>query len=130
MRCSCCRCSEMRRYIPPAAIIAALYILNRLCFIPATTGPLHRLLAWHGADFLAGALMLCVVNGLLALTGRPPLRRFAAVALFLLGCGLFWEMVTPLYLPRSVGDPWDVLACWLGGVALWLWDQYGKPPSA
>ena len=109
--------------------IAALYILNRVCFIPATTGPLHRLLAWHGADFLAGALMLCVVNGLLALTGRPPLRRFAAVTLFLLGCGLFWEVITPLYLPRSVGDPWDVLACWLGGTALWLWGRYGKMPS-
>ena len=118
----------MKRYIPPAEVIAALYILNRFCFIPATTGPLHRLLAWYGADFLAGALMLCVVNGLLALMGHPPLRRFA-VTLFLLGCGLFWEMVTPLYLPRSVGDPWDVLACWLGGMAMWLWDRHIKTPS-
>lgn len=120
----------MKRYIRPVAAIAVLYILNRFWFIPVTTGPLHRLLAWHGADFLAGGLMLCVVNALLALTGRPPLRRFAAVTLFLLGCGLFWEVLTPLYLPHSVGDPWDMLACWLGGVALWLWNQYGKPPSA
>lgn len=74
--------------------------------------------------------MLCVVNILLALAGRPPLRRFAAVTLFLLGCGLFWEVVTPLYLLRSVGDSRDVLACWLGGMALWLWDKKRKPPSA
>lgn len=111
-------------------MIAVLYILNRICFIPATAGVLHRLLAWYGADFLAGALMLCVVNGLLALTGHSSLRRFAAVTLFLLGCGLFWEVVTPLYLPRSVGDPRDVLACWLGGMVLWLWDRNRKPPSA
>ena len=120
----------MKRYIPPASIIAALYILNRFWFIQATMGPLHRLLAWHGADALAGTLMLCVVNILLALAGRPPLRRFAAVTLFLLGCGLFWEVVTPLYLLRSVGDSRDVLACWLGGMALWLWDKKRKPPSA
>ena len=38
-------------------------------------------------------------------------------------------MVTPLYLLRSVGDLRDVLAVWLGGVALlslWrVWDRLG-----
>ena len=51
------------------------------------------------------------------------------MALFLLGCGLFWEVLTPLYLSRSVGDPRDVLACWLGGMSLWLWDRHEKTPS-
>ena len=37
---------------------------------------------------------------------------------YLLGCGLFWEYVTPLYLPRSVSDPWDILAVWLGGTVM------------
>ena len=45
-----------------------------------------------------------------------------------LGCGLFWEVVTPRYLPRSVGDPWDVLAVWLGGAALLaLWRAWDRP---
>lgn len=39
-------------------------------------------------------------------------------SLFALGCGVFWEAVTPLYLPRSVGDPRDVLAVWLGAMAM------------
>ena len=103
-----------------AAVIAVLYTLNRFCFIPATSGPLHNLLAWYGADCLAGALMLCVVNVLLLAAKRPTLRRFGAVTVFLLGCGLFWEVITPLYLSRSVGDPWDVAACWLGGMVMWL----------
>ena len=51
------------------------------------------------------------------------------MTLFLLGCGLFWEVLTPLYLSRSVGDPRDVLACWLGGMSLWLWDRHEKTPS-
>ena len=117
----------MRKYIVSAAIIAALYILNRFCLIPATSGVLHDLLAWHGADALAGALMLCILNILLLAARRPPLRRFWAVTLFLLGCGVFWEVITPLYLSRSVGDPWDVAACWLGGVAMWLIQR--KRPS-
>ena len=56
-------------------------------------------------------------------------ERALPASLFLLACGLFWEVVTPLYLLRSVGDLRDVLAVWLGGVALlslWrVWDRLG-----
>ncbi len=40
-----------RRYWISGGIIAILYILNRFVLIPRTGS---RLLAWHGADFLAG----------------------------------------------------------------------------
>ena len=105
----------MRRCVISGAVIAGLYLLNRFLLIPLTD--LH-LLAWHGADLLAGGLMLCLLNGLLHLAHRRPVERSLPASAFLLICGLFWEIVTPLYLPRSVGDPWDVVAVWLGGVAL------------
>ena len=117
----------MRHYIPLILAVGFVYALNRFCLVPATTGAIHDLLAWHGADVLAGALMLCVLNCLLTLTRRPPVRGFWTATVFLLGCGLFWEAVTPLYLSRSVGDPWDVLAYWLGGMAMLLIES--KRPS-
>ena len=110
----------LRRYLPPALGITALYLLNRFLLIPATAGALYRLLAWHGADFLAGGAMILVLQGARELSGQPPERRWWAVLDFLLLCGLFWEVVTPLYLPRSVGDPRDVAAVLLGGMALFL----------
>lgn len=64
--------------------------------------------------------MLCVLGALLAAAGRSLRLRFLPVSAFLLGCGLFWEYVTPLYLPRSVSDPRDVLAVWLGGMGMLL----------
>ena len=106
------------QYGAPAAGVIGLYTLNRFYLIPRTTGGLHRLLAWHFADFLAGGLMLCVLNAALECSGRPPLRRTFSAALFALACGLFWEAVTPLYLPRSVGDPRDVVACVLGSLSM------------
>lgn len=105
----------LRRYLLPMEAIGTLYAVNRFLLSPLTGS---RLLAWHGADFLAGAMMLCVLNGSLELLGRRPVRRALAVSAFALGCGLFWELVTPLYLPRSVGDPRDVLAVWLGAMAM------------
>lgn len=114
-----------RRYAASGVLIAGLYLLNRFLLVPLTG---WRLLAWHGADFLAGGLMLCFLNGLLLLARRRPVERFLPASLFLLGCGLFWEIVTPLYLPRSVGDPRDVLAVWLGGmVLLALWRRLDRP---
>ena len=116
----------MRRCVISGGAVAGLYLLNRFLLVPLTG---WRLLAWHGADLLAGGLMLCLLNGLLLLARRRPVERFLPASAFLLGCGLFWEVVTPRYLPRSVGDPWDVLAVWLGGMALlalWrTWDRLG-----
>lgn len=103
------------RYLMPMGAIGALYLLNRFALAPLTGS---RLLAWHFADFLAGALMLCVLNGSLEILGHKPVRQPRAVSVFALGCGLFWELVTPLYLSQSVGDPRDILAVWLGAMAM------------
>ena len=104
----------LRRYLPPALGITALYLLNRFCLIPATTGTLHRLLVWHGADFLAGGAMVLVLQGARELSGQPLEHRWWAVLGYLLLCGLFWEGITPLYLPR------DVAAVLISGMGLFL----------
>ena len=110
----------LRRYGPPGAAIAALYLLNRFWLVSRTAGLLHRLLAWHFADFLAGGLMLCVLDCALELSGRQPVRRMLPALGFSFLCGAFWELVTPLYLPRSVGDWRDVLAVCLGGLTMFF----------
>ena len=107
-----------KRCLLSAAAIAAVYFCNRLWLLPHTSGTFHRLLAWYFGDFLAGALMLCILNGSLAMGNRPALKGILPVSIFLAGCGLFWEVVTPLYLSRSVSDPWDVAAVWLGGMGM------------
>ena len=109
------------KYVQPAATIGALYALNRWVLIPGSSRVVHRLLAWHGADLLAGALMLCVVNAALEAAGRSTVKRFLPVSASLLGCGCFWEYVTPLYRSRSVSDPRDIAAVWLGGMGMIIW---------
>ena len=118
----------LRRYGPPLAVIASLYLLNRFWLVPRTAGLLHRLLAWHFADFLAGGLMLCVLDCALELSGRPPVRQAASALGFSFLCGTFWELVTPLYLPRSVGDWRDVLAVCLGGLTMFFMLNIRKKP--
>lgn len=118
----------LRRYGPPIAVIASLYLLNRFWLVPRTAGLLHQLLTWHFADFLAGGLMLCVLDCALELSGRPPVRQAASALGFSFLCGTFWELVTPLYLPRSVGDWRDVLAVCLGGLTMFFMLNIRKKP--
>ena len=104
--------------------LSGLYALNRFLLIPGlgriaeqmqAAEALYRLFASYGADILAGAWILCFLNLLLVWSGRETIRRMMPAVLFVLGCGIFWEYITPLYLSRSVADPWDIAAYLLGG---------------
>jgi len=77
---------------------------------------LHWFLTCYFHDILAGILIVSLTNLLLKQLRLPPLGSFGTVSCFVLLCGLFWEYVTPLYLPRAVSDPWDLLAYWGGGL--------------
>lgn len=123
----------MRRMIFPAAV-TGFYLGNRFFLIPHTSGILHCFLAWYSDDLLAGAVMLFVLNSLLAAVHRPPVTSIPAATALILGCGCFWEFVTPLYLPRSVSDPWDLAAYWAGAMgylaAVRLLKKPRKRPAA
>lgn len=108
--------------------LSGLYGLNRFLLLPWLNGAvqnlqgtgtavevLYRFLSGYGADMLAGAWILCFLNLLLVWSGRKTLKPVPAV-LFVLGCGVFWEYITPLYLARSVSDPLDVAAYLAGGI--------------
>ena len=85
-----------------------LYACNKLWFLPAASGPLRLFLAWYFSDLLAGALLLALVELLLALGRVSPIRSVPAAAGYLLACGLFLELAPLLYKPllrvRPVGS--------------------------
>lgn len=107
----------MKKYGFVAGVLMGLYLLNRHLLIPHTHGFLHRLLSGYFADFLAGGMMVIILFTALHLAHRKPPKPLSCLALALV-CGLFWEYVTPLYLPRAVSDPRDILAVLLGGVGI------------
>lgn len=115
--------------------LSALYGVNRFILLPGLaalvkseqgTDVLYRLISSYGADVLAGAWILCFLNLVLVWSGRKPVHSIAPAMLFVLGCGIFWEYVTPLYLSRSVGDPVDIAAYLAGGCAYLIYEKYRR----
>ena len=78
---------------------------------------LRFFLAGYFGDILAGALLLAWTELLLTMAGRRPPGVLPTV-LFLLACGVFWELFSPLLRPGAVADPLD-LAAYLAGGLLW-----------
>lgn len=64
-------------------------------------------------------MILAITNLLLAFARLRPLEALLPCLGLCLACGAFWELVTPLYLPRSVGDVWDIAAYMTGGGIWW-----------
>ena len=100
------------------AAAVLLYACNRLWLLPTSGGWGRLFLAGYFSDLLAGALLLALLELLLAAGRLPPLTALPAVLLFLLACGLFLELAPLLYRPSSVCDPWDVAAYLAGGLLI------------
>ena len=106
----------MKRNIITVILGGGLYWLNRLWLSGITGGALQWFLRGYFSDILAGLILPAVVSILLLLVGRPPLRHWRPIALLLLGAGLVWECLAPLWKSGAVFDWWDFPAYQLGGL--------------
>lgn len=97
------------------AAAATLYLLNNLLLKTAVSPPLDRFFTGYFNDVLAGLFLLAFLNFWLPLWGLRPVTSPWKLALFLLGCGLFWETAPLFYKPGAVCDPWDMAAYLAGG---------------
>ena len=110
----------MKKNICIFAVCGGLYWLNRLWLRDMTSGALRWFLTCYFGDILAGLVLLSIVSLLLLAVKHSPLRHWRPMALSLLGAGLVWECLAPLWKPGAVFDWWDFAAYQLGGVVYWI----------
>ena len=110
-----------RRIFDTLICLAALlfYLLNRLCLSPALGGPVGWFLTCYANDIFAGAAIVAWLDLLLNLGRLGQVHSWKQVVLFLLFCGLIWEVCAPAFKPGAVFDLWDFAAYQAGGF-LWL----------
>lgn len=99
---------------------AGFFFFNDLLIKPslseeASSGAIAYFATCHLNDLLGGVAFLAYTNMLLDLV-RPDvrIRRLSTCILYIFFCGVFWEVVTPNFVARSVSDPFDMLAYIVG----------------
>ena len=102
-------------------ICLVLYALNQQVKAWVDLPGLGYLLRFHANDFLDGVAFAACFNLILSLSRWPEKRlcrpgQFIAAGL----CSLFWEGITPVLLPHSIGDPLDAVAYVLRMLLYWL----------
>ena len=110
----------MKKNICILTACCGLYWLSRLVLRRVTSGGLQWFLVCYFNDILAGLVLLSITSLLLIAAKRPPLRRWWPMALILLGAGVVWECLAPLWKAGAVFDWWDFVAYQVGGLLYWL----------
>lgn len=121
----------MRRFdlirfdIAVLAVCFALYCLTKLQCISSVS----TLVSSYASDYMAVPSLLALYNLLHQGTlRRPVFRDLPQIWLLTLVCSIVWELITPLLSTSSVGDPYDVLAYYLGATSYYKLRSYLTPP--
>lgn len=97
-----------------------LYITNK--FFNGFHGILSpEMLSNHFNDFCGGGLFPAYVNCLCAAVGtRAIVNSISRLLIIEAVCSAAWELVAPLLVTNSTGDPLDVASYFIGGILFYV----------
>lgn len=96
-----------------------LYLLNRLYLKNITEGPIHWFLVCYWNDITGAIAFSAFVHSVIFHYAKKEIHLWGIIVILLI-CGLFWEIITPLFRKNSVCDFWDIVAYESGGTIYYL----------
>lgn len=96
-----------------------LYFVNQTFKCSYPNGYFSWFMNCYFNDIIGGITFIAYTNIFFELHNQPT-KSLLTIELVLLGCGLFWEIVTPIYRKNTVGDFWDIIAYLFGGFWYWI----------
>lgn len=74
-------------------------------------------------DIIGSITFVSYCNILCAHFKKTYFSKLLHIELLMLFCGLFWEVITPLFRKNTVADFFDIIAYCFGGLIYWLISQ-------
>ena len=98
-----------------------LYIINRILLKCEIYGDLHWLMLGYFNDFVGSISFIAYCNMVSMLfCHKYFFVKLRVILILLFVCGLFWEIITPIYRTSSISDPWDIVVYMIGGITYYL----------
>lgn len=104
----------MKKNIAAAIVTFGMYLINRRVRTVAG-GAVGYFLRCYFNDIAGSVTFMSLVNIVLLFLGFREITRLLHTEMLMLGAGIIWEYVTPLFRSDTVSDPFDILAYMLGG---------------
>ena len=101
------------------AVLFACFVLYWASKTQIVLG-MSDLIRWYFTDLLAVPSLLALFNLIWSALARRPVSGFAEIAIITLVCSIIWEVIAPSIVESSIGDPFDVLAYFIGAVGYYV----------
>ena len=105
-----------------------IFQVNELIKADVQTPVLGYLLRCHFNDYLGGISFAAYLNFVLSLSNWTSFQLTKIQHFLIAGllCGIFWEIITPLFMKSSTGDGWDFVAYIIGMLTYWFLAQASR----
>lgn len=95
-----------------------LYVWNQFLKQRIPSDALRLFMAGYFNDIIGSITFPAYVNVVMSFRGIS-VEKLWQIELMMLGCGIFWEVITPLFRKSTVADIWDMAAYLAGGFLYW-----------
>ena len=100
-------------------ITLLLYFFNQMMKSNYSNVYIYWFMNCYFNDMIGGMTFMSYVNIWFEIYKRPT-KSLLVIEVILFICGLYWEIITPMYRADTVGDCWDIVAYMAGGILYWV----------
>ena len=106
-------------------ITVLLYLLNQQFKEQISNKTLKWFMSCYFNDII-GSMTFMAYSNIVFSFRKIMMSKLWQIELLMFSCGIFWELITPLYRADTVADIWDIFAYMTGGILYWLLIRKGK----
>lgn len=96
-----------------------LYVVNQQIKRQIPLDSLRLFMSGYFNDIIGSVTFMAYVNIVMSFR-KAALEKLWQIELMMFGCGIFWEVITPMFRKSTVADIWDMAAYLAGGFLYWL----------
>ena len=107
------------------AFTLCLYVINQHIKSRIPFNGLRWFMVCYFNDIIGSITFMAYCNVIFEFHQRY-MSKLRYILLMMLGCGIVWEVIAPIYRHDTVADPWDIIAYLFGGFLYWLFVRRDK----
>ena len=96
-------------------ITVLLYLLNQQFKGQISNESIKWFMSCYFNDIIGGMTFIAYSNIIFSFR-KIIIAKLWHIELLMFSCGIFWELITPIYRTDTVSDVWDILAYMIGGL--------------